>query len=89
VQAPVAGVHLCLHAGELFEQVIDAVSLQGSLVVLAARPERRVQQGPPASSQTLVNLMVFIFFLPDTNARRPGRCAGGGGPGSRCRRSAA
>jgi hypothetical protein len=25
----------------------------------------------------LVNLMVFIFFFPDTNARRPGRCAGG------------
>ena len=31
----------------------------------------------PRSSQTLVNLTVFCFFFPDTNARRPGRCAFG------------
>ena len=43
------------------------------------RPGRNVASSRvrPASSQTLVNLMVFIFFFPDTNARRPGRCAGG------------
>ena len=27
----------------------------------------------PRPSQTLVNLTVFICFVPDTNARRPGR----------------
>src|ERR1017187_6671800 len=40
VQAPVAGVHLAFDCGELIEQVIDAVGLQGGLVVLAAGPER-------------------------------------------------
>ncbi len=43
------------------------------------RPGRKVASSRvrPRWSQILVNLMVFIFFLPETNARRPGRFAGG------------
>src|SRR5450755_2034558 len=77
VQAAVADVHLAGNIGELFEQVVDAVGLQGAWACW--RPGRNVasHRVRPGPSQILVNLMVFIFFLPDMNARRPGRRAGG------------
>ncbi len=37
-------------------------------------PSHKVRPRPPL---ILVNLMVFCFFFPDTNARRPGRPACG------------
>ena len=50
-----------------------------SAVWSCIRPGRNVTSARvrPRWSQTLVNLMVFCFFLPETNARRPGRCAFG------------
>jgi hypothetical protein len=33
------------------------------------------QGGRPWASEATVALIVFCFFLPDTNARRPGRLA--------------
>ena len=38
-------------------------------------PDRAEPQQPAAPSLIAVGLMVFCFFLPDTNARRPGRFA--------------
>ena len=50
-----------------------------SAVWSCIRPGRNVTSARvrPRSSLILVNLMVFCFFLPDTNARRPGRPAFG------------
>ena len=42
----------------------------------AARADRPGHSEPPRPSPITVGLFVFCFFLPDTNARRPGRPAG-------------
>ena len=78
VQAPVAGVHLGPYIRELLQQVIDAVGAQRGLVVHPAGRICTSARVRPRSSLILVNLMVFCFFLPETNARRPGRPAFGG-----------
>jgi hypothetical protein len=49
-------------------------------------PAHRVRPWP---SLITVGLRVFCLRLPEMNARRPGRWARAGGPGSRCRRCAA
>ena len=51
-----------------------------SAVTSCIRPGRNApsHSSRPSPSLTAVALMVFCFFLPDTNARRPGRPAGAG-----------
>ena len=50
-----------------------------SAVTSCIRPGRNApsHSSRPSWSLTAVDLMVFCFFLPDTNARRPGRPARG------------
>ncbi len=72
VQAPIAGVHLASDIGELLEQVVDAVSLQGGLVVLAAGPERGVQKGPPAVVADLGELDGVHLLLAGDERPPPG-----------------
>ena len=50
-----------------------------SAVTSCMRPGRIApsHSSRPQPSLMAVGLMVFCFFLPDTNARRPGRFAGG------------
>ena len=71
-QALVAGVDFGLDLRVAAEQVFDAVGAQRGDVVHPAGPERAQPQQPPVPSLTAVELMVFRFFWPDTNARRPG-----------------
>ncbi|MDO0909381.1 hypothetical protein QQM39_00425 [Streptomyces sp. DT2A-34] len=77
VQPAVADVNLRLDVGELFEQVGDALGAKGGPVVRTPRSERSGPQVRPFSSVMTVAFLVFVFFLPETNARRPGLFAPG------------
>jgi hypothetical protein len=66
------------HGGNI--QVISALMPSVLTAVWSCtRPGRTapVQIGRPRSSEARVALIVFCFFLPDTDARRPGRLARG------------
>ncbi|MGE5287304.1 MAG: hypothetical protein ACM3ML_08905, partial [Micromonosporaceae bacterium] len=76
-QPLVAGIHLPLDIGVLFQRVVDAAGAEGGLVGQAAGRNAPSQTVRPRAPLTFVNLRVFCFFLPDTNARRPGRPAFG------------
>jgi hypothetical protein len=59
------------------QQVFDAFGANGGGVVHAARTGRPCPQLRPSPSPTTVGLIVFCFFLPDTNALRPARWPAG------------
>ena len=60
------------------QQVFDAFGAQRGDIVHPAGPERAQPQQPaPPSLMAVAACRCFRFFLPDTNARRPGRFAAG------------
>jgi hypothetical protein len=61
----------------LLDQLVGPFGAHRGLVMHAPRAGGADPHRPALASETMVALIVFCFFLPDTNARRPGRLAFG------------
>jgi hypothetical protein len=72
-QALIPGVNLGFDPVAV-QQVFEALGAQRGNVMHPAGPERTQPQQPALAA---ADWIVFCFFLPDTNARRPGRFAAG------------
>ena len=76
-QSEVAVVEEDVDQVEVVEASADSGSAGGSGVVHAARPQCIRPQSAARWSAMTVAFIVFCFFLPETNARRPPRPAAG------------
>lgn len=74
-EVPVVEQHL--HVGEMSEAGVDTRSAGRSGIMHPPRPHRVGPQRAPAVVGHDGGFIVFCFFLPETNARRPPRPARG------------